>query len=115
MAFSAFVAAKGESFAQKQPTLSSNFGLVAPQPADELPQAQTPPSQPVRKAKRTGDSRLAVRDGASWNLAEGWELTEADNLVTATESLFNPSFDTSAWYDAVVPGTVLTSLVETGV
>ncbi|MDE6446070.1 MAG: glycoside hydrolase family 2 [Alistipes sp.] len=115
MALSAFVAAE-EVFAQKQPTLSSNFGLVAPQPADELPQAQTPPQQPVRKAKRTDGSRLALlHDGASWELAEGWELTEADNLVAAGESLFSPAFDTSAWYDAVVPGTVLTSLVEAGV
>ena len=115
MALSAFAAAEEAAFAQKQPALSSNFGLVAPQPADELPKAQTPPQQPVRKAKRAAESRLAPRDGSSWELAQGWELTEADNLVTAGESIFGSSFDTSAWYNAVVPGTVLTSLVEAGV
>ncbi len=115
MALSAFAAAEEAAFAQKQPALSSNFGLVAPQPADELPKAQTPPQQSVRKAKRAAESRLAPRDGSSWELAQGWELTEADNLVTAGESIFGSSFDTSAWYNAVVPGTVLTSLVEAGV
>lgn len=109
-------AACGKASAQEaRPLNPTNFGLVSPQPQSELPQSATPPQQAVRKAKQPAEARLEPSGTASWELTEGWELTEADRLVGAEGSLFSPAYDTSAWYNAVVPGTVLTSLVEAGV
>lgn len=109
-------AAFGEAPAQEpRPLNPTNFGLVSPQPASELPQSATPPQQAVRKPKQPAEARLVPAIGSSWELACGWELAEADRVVGGEGSLFSPAYDTSAWYNAVVPGTVLTSLVEAGV
>lgn len=42
-------------------------------------------------------------------------MTDADRVVAEGGSLFSPAYDTSGWYNAVVPGTVLTTLVDAGV
>lgn len=116
MALTLALAAGGEASAGPSGPLNpTNFGLTGPQPASELPQAATPPQQAVRKTKRPAEARLVPSGAAAWVLADGWELCEADELVGREGSLFDPAYDTSAWYNAVVPGTVLTSLVEAGV
>lgn len=109
-------AACGEASAQEaRPLNPTNFGLVSPQPQSELPQSVTPPQQAVRKPKQPAETRLEPSGPASWELTGGWELAEADRLTGAEGSLFSSAYDTSAWYNAVVPGTVLTSLVKAGV
>lgn len=110
------IAAGGEAPAQQATPLNpTNFGLVSPQPQSELPQSATPPQQAVRKPKRPVRALLEPSGAASWVLSDGWELAQTDQLVGGGGSLFDPAYDTSAWYNAVVPGTVLTSLVEAGV
>ena len=103
--------------AQKEarPLPPTNFGLVVPQPKSELPKSQTPPQQAIPKAKRPVEVRLEKSGDATWRLADGWEMTDADRVVARGGSLFNPAYDTSEWYNAVVPGTVLTTLVEAGI
>lgn len=98
-----------------QPLPPTNFGLVVPQPESELPKSETPPQQAVPKAKRPVEVRLEKSDDATWTLAGGWEMTDADRVVAEGGSLFSPAYDTSGWYNAVVPGTVLTTLVDAGV
>ena len=103
--------------AQKEarPLPPTNFGLVVPQPESELPKSQTPPQQAIPKDKRPVEVRLEKSGDATWRLADGWEMTDADRVVARGGSLFNPAYDTSEWYNAVVPGTVLTTLVEAGI
>lgn len=88
---------------------------MSPQPQSELPHSATPPQQAVRKPKRPAQARLVPSGADSWVLSDGWELAQTDRLVGSDGSLFDSAYDTSAWYNAVVPGTVLTSLVEAGV
>ena len=110
------IAAGGEAPAQQAAPLNpTNFGLVSPQPQSELPHSATPPQQAVRKPKRPAQARLVPSGADSWVLSDGWELAQTDRLVGSDGSLFDSAYDTSAWYNAVVPGTVLTSLVEAGV
>lgn len=117
MLLAALAAAGAETSAQEspRPLVPTNFGLVSPQPAAELPQSATPPQVAVPKPRRAVRSRLTPAGPAAWELSEGWELAPDDRLVAAEGSLFDPGYDTSSWYDAVVPGTVLTSLVAAGV
>ena len=44
-----------------------------------------------------------------------WKMERADKVTAPASELCSPQFDASAWMKAVVPGTVLTSLVENGV
>jgi len=48
-------------------------------------------------------------------LNQGWEMADAWTVQAAPEQLSKPGFDTSSWYDATVPGTVLSTLVQQGV
>ena len=44
-----------------------------------------------------------------------WKMERVDKVTVPASELCSPQFDASAWMKAVVPGTVLTSLVENGV
>ncbi len=113
--FTALLSEAPASAQDSKPMIPTNFGLTAPQPQSELPQSQTPSRTAVRRPKHRAVARLVPVGTASWRLTDGWELAEAAKLVTAEKSLFATDYDTDEWYNAVVPGTVLTSLVEAGV
>jgi hypothetical protein len=90
-------------------------GLEQPQPAEELPVSRAAVVWPERKAPRPAQVSNLVPAGQSGGLtiSDGWKLIDA---ATATGcDIHNPNFDASGWFDAVVPGTVLTTLVEQGV
>ncbi len=48
-------------------------------------------------------------------LASGWELADASTVSATPAQMSQVGFNRSAWYDATVPGTVLTTLVQQGV
>ncbi|GHT21710.1 glycosyl hydrolase [Bacteroidia bacterium] len=91
-------------------------GQQTPQPQSELPVGKAPFQTPVRKVKQlpTTNQPLVIDD---WSLviATGWQLGTNTQLIESGQSIFAPDFDTKDWYDATVPGTVLTTLVEQGV
>ncbi len=102
-------AAQNDLFAQYK----WNFGLTHRQ--EVLPKSNVPPQVSERKAKieepvvfvDAGDNQLI--------LSSGWELSEVYKVIGQGGNLFDPAFDTKAWYNATVPGTVLTTLVNQGV
>jgi len=48
-------------------------------------------------------------------IAAGWQLQDAAKIPQAGGDISSAKFNTQGWYPAVVPGTVLTSLVNAGV
>jgi len=48
-------------------------------------------------------------------LSSGWEMTEMSKIIASDEKIFDSNLDTQSWYNATVPGTVLTTLVNQGV
>ena len=44
-----------------------------------------------------------------------WKMQQIGKVTDAPEKVSSPGYDVSAWLDAIVPGTVLHSLVENGV
>jgi hypothetical protein len=48
-------------------------------------------------------------------LNSGWQLQDAAKVPDAGEALSRPDYQPGSWYQATVPGTVLTSLVNDGV
>lgn len=103
-----FLMATNVSFGQ-------NFGLTSPQAPSTLPKSAASVIQPVRKAKHKSVTVLEPVRTNEWKISEGWELAEASKVVASDQYMFNPQYNTSVWYNAVVPGTVLTTLVEQGV
>ena len=92
-----------------------NFGLSQPQDANTLPCSAAKPQQPVRKAKVAIPALLQKIAENEYELQSGWELAEADKITATGQSIFDADFNTSGWYNATVPVTVLTTLVDQGV
>lgn len=89
-------------------------GMIA-----EQDPATHPGPVPAWEAKRL--PRLAPRpapqpatDGTLC-LDRGWELADATGLATPAAAIAMADFDSASWYDATVPGTVLTTLVQQGI
>ena len=85
------------------------------QPADSLPKSRAPlPPAPVRKAKLAQKNKPDLR-GHDLVLNAGWDMAEAPNVPADGAALSTAGFNSQSWYDATVPGTVLTTLVDEGV
>lgn len=69
-----------------------------------------------RKAKTAVDKSLDLRSPAEIGMTTGWEMT-CHGWYGATDGaqVSRPGFDTQNWYNASVPGTVVTTLVNEGV
>ena len=92
-----------------------NFGLNQPQDKSTLPKSAAKGSSPVRKAKTAIPVTIQKVSENEYLLSSGWELADADAVTSAEQSVFNPGLNTSAWFNATVPGTILTTLVDQGV
>ena len=60
------------------------------------------------------DSALASGEAAR-TLSAGWKLQDVAKVREGGELVSRIDYDPAGWYDATVPGTVLTSLVNDGV
>ena len=95
-------------------------GLQNPQDPWTLPRAKSPPSAPVAEPVPASKG-LEPRGPARWALGS-WRLNPAPALEPGPSAgtalggtLSQPQYDDSRWYAAVVPGTVLTTLIARGV
>ncbi|MBP3758001.1 MAG: glycoside hydrolase family 2, partial [Prevotella sp.] len=95
--------------------VSANFGLKGIQSDTENPHSRTATQYPQRVEPTVMASRLEQVADNKWTLKDGWILLENDAVVASDFSIFSDEFSPEEWYNAVVPGTVLTSLVEQGV
>lgn len=96
--------------AQKQ----LNFGLTKKQPTETLPKGKTPIPKTILKPRSNTVGNAIALGNSKYVLNNGWELTDDITNLLIKGSAFNESVNTQGWYDAVVPGTVLTSLVTSG-
>lgn len=67
------------------------------------------------KAKVLPRTVLVANASENLLLNKGWELVDAQNVNLSPEKLSMAGVNTEKWYDATVPGTVQTSLVEQGI
>ena len=88
-------------------------GLLEPQPAWTLPATRAPPPVVARTAVDVTPALTATGTG-HWALG-GWRLAAAPDVTDAPGVISRPGFDDQAWLKAVVPGTVLTTLIANGI
>jgi hypothetical protein len=88
-------------------------GLQEPQDPWTLPQAKSPASAPVAEPVVESNG-LQPRAQGLWALGS-WRLRAAPGLDADGAQLSQPHYDDARWYPAIVPGTVLTTLIARGV
>jgi len=85
------------------------------QPPDTLPRSRSAADPDPAQAKPAHPGGPLLRHN-ELVLIGGWQLIEANRLKTPDGRLLSEAgTDTRDWHDAVVPGTVLTSLVADGI
>ena len=90
-----------------------NFGIPRRQSPDELPRTSAPAPRPERKPKTDRRAILVPCPDDQWVITGAWEMTDGASAVS--QPILDPDYDTSDWFDATVPGTALTTLVDQGV
>jgi hypothetical protein len=90
-------------------------GLRTPQETSQMPKGIAACQTAKQVKKQTISTTLIPTQRNEWIIADGWEMAEDKKVVESLLSIFNPNFDTSDWYNATLPGTVLTTLVNQGV
>jgi hypothetical protein len=97
----------------QQPKL--NYGLAKPQDSALLPQAKAAYLPPTRRPKVLSRTVLAPAPDGRLHLTQGWEMAAANDVPAAGAAISQPGFRSATWYNATVPGTVLTTLIDQGV
>ena len=97
----------------------SNWGLTHPQAQQTLPRSK---AATIVKTKVKEQSPLEVKlekvSNNDYKLAQGWRMCSGRDVIAAGKSVFDTDVSASSaagWYNATVPGTVLTTLVDQGV
>lgn len=93
----------------------ANMGLTSKQDPSTLPQSKVSVIKPIQKVKLNAVTKLQSVQENDYILTGGWELAESYKVITADQSIFSQGLNTVNWYNATVPGTVLTTLVNQGV
>ena len=93
---------------------NAQAGYRAPQSPDQMPRSRAPLQQPKAIPAPTGPAITAAGEGL-WRIDGGWSLQAAPKVEANGAQISAPDFSTKTWYAAVVPGTVLTTLVDRGV
>ncbi|WP_207435930.1 glycosyl hydrolase 2 galactose-binding domain-containing protein [Sabulibacter ruber] len=96
-------------------TSKLNYGLSKPQDQSTLPKAKAVPTKVQRKSKTTPYTQLLPLTDGAFEIANGWEMYEASKVGSSGSAISKPAHNSAAWYNATVPGTVLTTLVEQGI
>ena len=89
-------------------------GLQVPQPAWTLPRGKAAFSAPVRDPSLAPGSALQGIARDRWSIG-AWRMAPAPTVDAVPERISSDGFDDHRWYIAVVPGTVLTTLIANGV
>jgi hypothetical protein len=89
-------------------------GLQVPQPAWTLPHGNAPLSAPARSPALALTDALQPVGPDRWSVG-AWHMTPAPTVDAAAEKISTSEFREDNWYIAVVPGTVLTTLIANGV
>jgi hypothetical protein len=92
-----------------------NYGLLKAQDPAALPQSKAPVEQPTRQPKVVPHTVLEPTADGAFRVVQGWELSAATQVTAPAAKVSQPGFNTTTWYNATVPGTVLTTLVDQGV
>ncbi len=92
------------------------IGYIAPQPPNTLPISKAPFGKPAAQPLPPAGPTLVQTDPHIWTIARNWKMQAAPLIPNAVgAALSAPGAGTEGWYDATIPGTVLTTYIDRGV
>lgn len=104
-----------ESASQPWPVQTQGqAGYSEPQRPNLMPHSRAPLQKPTVIVPHEGPAISLVGDDL-WRIDGGWRLSSALVVRADGAQISQPAFSANEWYSAVVPGTVLTTLVDRGV
>ena len=89
--------------------LKWNFGLSRRQSSEVIPHSKYSFQTAKLKKKVIEPGELSPLSDWEYQLSKGWEMIEGYKARAAEKSVVAQDLDTSEWYSATVPGTVLTT------
>ena len=93
-----------------------NHGLGQPQDPGTLPVSRsTQIAKPVKSTPRFKAASLELVKDNEYRIESGWKMQDANKVNETGELPFKKEYNVKSWYNATVPGTVLTTLVNEGV
>ncbi len=90
-------------------------GMSAPQDPSTVPHSNAPTQAPVAQPVVPATEALVSGEAGQWILRGGWKLQAAPKVNAAPEAVSTSSYDAGDWMHAIVPGTVLTTMVARGI
>mgnify|MGYP003623487402 CR=1 FL=1 len=87
-------------------------GLRDKQPEKDMTVGKALFQAPQRVAKKNIQTRMDPVSPNEWIVSDGWELGTSTQVLESGQSIFSTDFNTHDWYNATVPGTILTTLVN---
>jgi glycosyl hydrolase family 2/Ig-like domain-containing protein/concanavalin A-like lectin/glucanase superfamily protein len=90
-------------------------GYRAPQDPDTMPRSKAAFSRPEKKLTVGSVNGLETQNAIEWNISGLWKLRPAPEVSESGAAISRPGFKADDWWDATVPGTVLTTMVDQGV
>jgi hypothetical protein len=90
-------------------------GYRAPQDPVTMPKSNAAFSRPEKKALSETKSGIAANSGNEWVISGRWKLRPAPETSASGDVISQNGFGTNGWWDATVPGTVLTTMINQGV
>jgi len=101
-------------FLNAQPLREYN-GLFRKQEESSLPKSTVAIVMPVQKTRVEPVTKLIKDKDNELIISGGWLLQSANNVKASGCTVSQPEFSCETWYNATVPGTVLSTLVDQGV
>ena len=90
-------------------------GYRAPQDPELIPKTKAAFSVPQKSPVPQTENGVVPDDVHVWTISGRWKLRPAPEVPEDGATLSQAGYNTSGWWDAVVPGTVLTTMVQQGV
>jgi hypothetical protein len=90
-------------------------GYRAPQEPDTMPRSKAAYSRPEKKAASESKLGIEAKGSNEWTIAGRWKLRPAPEISESGGAISQTAFGTNGWWDATVPGTVLTTMINQGV
>lgn len=91
----------------------ANWGLTHPQSKETLPKSKVRIIMVTPNKIQVPVEAVVEKVGANdFLLNKGWRLTDNNNVMSSKKSIFEVGYYADGWYNATVPGTVLTTLVD---
>jgi hypothetical protein len=90
-------------------------GYRAPQDPDTMPTTKAAFSRPEKKTVSESKLGIEAKSSNEWMISGRWKLRPAPDISAGGDAISQNGFGTNGWWDATVPGTVLTTMINQGV